>query len=52
MKRDEVISMVSNLFAWYKTCPTTEHIALLNRVSVPVQESHLLERLFCPDFQN
>jgi len=52
MKRDEIIGMVSNLFAWNKTCLTTEHTALLNRVSVPGQERHLLDRLFCPDFQN
>jgi hypothetical protein len=52
MKRDEVIGTVSNLFAWYKTCLTTEHTTPLHRVSVPGQESHLLGRLFCPDFQN
>jgi len=52
MKRGEVIGMVSNLFAWYKTRLTTEHITLLNRVWVSGQESHLLDRLFCPDFRN
>jgi len=52
MKRVEVVGMVSNLFAWYKTCLTTEHTAPINRGSVPGQERHLLDRLFCPDFQN
>jgi hypothetical protein len=44
MKRDEVIGMISNLFAWYKTCLTTEHIALLNRVSVPGLGQIILSR--------
>lgn len=52
MEREAVIDMVSNLFAWYKMYLSTEHTALLNKVLVPGKESHLLDRLWCPYFQN